>query len=284
MSNSDRDGLLDLLTRTIWQPYGKVDPRCSQLNDAEQESERTRHSLGSRFAHWAQVLMMAILAFTGFAIWSGIYGPMDIGIWDGYYVSFGLHMWAGILILAVTLVLFPFYHVFVDGHRQLAELSDIVLAINVGLAFIGLRDYPPNYHEGRRAWDTKRKHWMVGHPAQKAYFWWISIFLGIMALTGFAMYREMALDPPGWIATLGFLAGPLALETLKQIHFVLAAVMVAMVLFHAYFAVIPSNWDFFRSMVFGKLSVYEVRSPDGEVATDGGSDGAQTSDDGGTSE
>ncbi|MEF8774187.1 MAG: cytochrome b/b6 domain-containing protein [Halobacteriales archaeon] len=280
MSNSQGRDLVELVTETIWKPYGEVDERCPQLTGASTVAERVRHSMGTRISHWVQVLLMAVLVVTGYAIWSGVFGPMNYGIWDGYYVAFGLHMWAGIIILAFTLVLFPFYHVFVDGHRALPDLADVILSINVGLAFVGLRDYPPNYHEGRRAWDTRIKHWMVGHPAQKAYFWIISAFLALMALTGFGMYREMALDPAGWVVALGFLAGPLAQETLKQIHFVLGAVMLGMVLFHAYFAVIPSNWDFLRSMVSGRLPVYHVRSGeppdaaggDADRATGGGSD------------
>jgi formate dehydrogenase subunit gamma len=268
MSTSRGDDLVELLTETIWKPYGRIDERCHQLTDAERTLDRVRHSLGTRLAHWSQVFLMTVLVVTGVALWTGVYGPMNVGIWDGYYVAFGLHMWAGTLILATTLVLFPFYHVFVDGHRQLAELSDVVLAINVGLAFVGLRDYPPNYHQGRRAWDVVKDHWMVGHPAQRAYFWWITIFVGAVAVTGFGMYREMALDPSPWVEALGFAAAWLSLETLKQLHFVVAAVVTSMVVFHAYFSVLPSNWDFLRSMVTGRLAAYEVRTGDGSTEGD----------------
>jgi len=280
MSNSQGTDLRELLTETIWEPYGEIDERCPQLTGAEPAADRLRHSLGTRLAHWGQVLLMAILVVSGFAIWSGIYGPMDYGIWDGYYVAFGLHMWTGIIILAVSLVLFPFYHLVVDGHRVLPDRSDVILAINVGLAFVGLRDYPPNYHKGRQAWDTKLKHWMVGHPAQKAYFWIISALIVVMALTGFGMYRRMALDPAGWVVALGFMNDWFAAETLKQIHFFLGALITGMVLFHAYFALIPSNWEFMRSMLFGRMRAYHVRSGAGPEPVHGGEGDAAESDGG----
>ncbi|MGM0399627.1 MAG: cytochrome b/b6 domain-containing protein [Halobacteriota archaeon] len=261
MSTSDRRALHKLLTEDIWERYCDFDPRCFALSDAEIVGERLRHSLGSRVVHWLQVTLMTVLVVTGYALWSGNYGPMNVPIWDGYYVAFGLHMWAGIFIVVVTLLLFPFYHVFVDGHRQLAEYSDIVLGINIGLAFLGLREYPPNYHKGRRTWDVVKEHWMVGHPAQKAYFWWISIFVALVALTGFGVYREIATDPVWWVVWLGFPADYLAVETLKQLHLVLAAVITAMVIFHAYFGVMKSNWDFLKSMVVGTVPYYEVESP-----------------------
>ncbi len=266
MSNSESDGPWTFLTETLWKPYGEVDSRCPKLTGAETVGDLWRHSIVTRLAHWGQVLLMLILVVTGFAIWSGVYGPMDMGIWGGYYVAFGLHMWAGILILAVSLVLFPYYHVVRDHHDVLPDKADLILSVNVGLAFIGLRDYPPNYHKARRTWDLEAKEWMTGHPAQKMYFWIIASLIILIALTGFASYTIMAADPAGWISTLGFLANSMSLEALKQVHFVLAAVITAMVVFHAYFPILPGNWDMMKSMITGDMAIYHVNGDaDGET-------------------
>ncbi|MFW5965592.1 MAG: cytochrome b/b6 domain-containing protein [Halodesulfurarchaeum sp.] len=269
MSNSQSDGLGKLLTETIWKPYGSVDDRCPKLTDAETVGERWRHSIGTRLFHWSQVILMLVLVLTGFAIWSGVYGPLDMGIWGGYYVAFGLHMWAGILIVAVSLVLFPYYHIVADHHDILPDRADLTLSVNVVLALLGRREYPPNYHKARRTWDRRAKEWMTGHPAQKMYFWAISALIVLVALTGFASYSIMAVDPPGWIVSLGFLANSMSLEALKQVHFVLAAVITAMVLMHAYFPALPGNWDMLKSMVTGDMEIYYVNEPeDSETADD----------------
>lgn len=268
MSNSQSGGLRQFLTETIWESYESVDERSSKLTDAETVGERWRHSIGTRLFHWTQVTLMLVLILTGFAIWSGVYGPMDVGIWGGYYVAFGLHMWAGILILAVSLVLFPYYHIVRDHHDVLPDTADVVLMVNVVLAFVGLRDYPENYHKARRTWDLREKEWMTGHPAQKMYFWMISALIVVIALTGFASYSIMAADPPGWIVSLGFLANSMSLEGLKQTHFVLAALITAMVGMHAYFPFLPSNWDMLKSMVTGNMDIYYVNSPDDDERTD----------------
>ncbi|MFB6109720.1 MAG: cytochrome b/b6 domain-containing protein [Halodesulfurarchaeum sp.] len=262
MSNSQSGGPWQFLTETIWKSYDSIDPRTTLLGDAETVGNRWRHSIVTRLSHWSQVTLMIVLVLTGYAIWSGVYGPLNMGIWGGYYVALGLHMWAGILILSVSLVLFPYYHVIRDHHDVLPDKTDIVLTVNVVLAFFGRREYPSNYHKARRTWDQRAREWMTGHPAQKLYFWFMAGFIVLIALTGFASYSIIAADPPGWILTLGFLADSMTLETLKQVHFVLAAVITAMVLMHAYFAFLPSNWDMLKSMITGEMRIYYVNSPE----------------------
>ena len=269
MSTGDRRGSVKQLTEGVRKRYCDYDERSVELTDAEIVGERLRHSIGSRVSHWLQVTLMTVLVVTGYALWSGNYGPMNIPIWDGYYVAFGLHMWAGNFIVVVTLILFPFYHVLVDGHRQMVEYSDLVLVINIGLAFLGFREYPSNYHKCRRTWDVVKDHWMVGHPAQKGYFWLMLIFVAGVAVTGFGVYTEIATDPVWWVTWIGFPANYLAVETLKQIHLVLAAVITAMVLFHAYFGLMKSNRDFLKSMVVGTLPYYEVQTSPEESTEEG---------------
>lgn len=258
MAASDRN--LRRLVETVLGRYQDVDSRTEQLEDAERTTVVIRHSLGSRLSHWGQLLFMLVVLLTGGAFYFHTYGPLSIGIWDGYFVAFNLHIWAGFLLLAFAILLFPVFHTHIDDHRQLAEYEDVTLAFHLALAFIGLRDYPEQYHEARRAWDRGRRDWMSGHPAQKGFYWWISIFIILISLTGFGMYREMIAAPPGWLETLGFLAGWFTLEGLRLLHLVLTGIIVAMLLIHVWFSALPSNWDFLKSMVTGRIRAYTVES------------------------
>ncbi|MFQ3294801.1 MAG: Ni/Fe-hydrogenase 1 B-type cytochrome subunit [Halobacteriales archaeon] len=285
---SDESGALGRvwrLVRLARADLKETDDRVAQLETAERRSIE-RHSLGNRISHWVQVILFFLLLWTGFAIWTGNYFLLDSGIWGGYYVAIGIHMWTGILTVAITFVVFPYYYVFVDKHHQLLELADIQVGTAIAEAFVGLRKYLPYYHDARRAYDDEEGDWIAHHPMQKTFFWWIAIFIGILALTGFGMYREMATESTWWINALGFLGGWLALERLKQIHLLLAFVTGVMVLLHIYFAVLPSNWDILESMVFGDVKAYMVhgeQDSDEQQTTapaDGGSeDGGEPTDD-----
>ena len=262
------------LVRLARTDLAETDQRCEQLEDAETRTVE-RHSLWNRVNHWVQALLFFVLAWTGLAIWTGNYLLLDWGIWGGYSVAFSLHIWAGILTLAVTFVLFPFYYVIVDDHRQLLEIADIQVGTAIASAFVGLRSYLPYYHAARRAYDEDEDDWMAHHPMQKTFFWWIAIFVGLLALTGFGMYRAMVTDPSWWIAALGFMESWFAFELLKQIHLLLTFITVSMVAFHIYFAVMPGNWDILKSMVVGDLDAYIVHSGEAEersTVADGGTD------------
>ena len=271
------------LWRTARSDIIETDDRVAQLETAERQSVE-RHSIGNRLSHWIQAILFFLLLWTGLAIWTGNYFLLESGIWSGYYVAFGIHMWTGILIVAITFVVFPYYYVLVDKHHQLLEMADIQVSFDIAEAFVGLKKYMPYYHDARRAYDEDEGDWIAHHPMQKTFFWWIAIFIGILALTGFGMYREMATESTWWIDALGFLAGWLAFETLKQIHLLLAFITAMMVLFHIYFAVLPSNWDVLRSMVFGHVNAYIVhgdREEPAEQSSQGGptptaADGGQT--------
>jgi Ni/Fe-hydrogenase 1 B-type cytochrome subunit len=262
------------LVRLARTDLGETDDRCGQLEDAETRRVE-RHGLWNRVNHWAQAVLFFLLLWTGLAIWTGNYTLLESGIWGGYSVAFGLHIWAGIFTLAVTFVLFPFYYVVVDDHRQLLEIADIQVGTAIATAFIGLRDYLPYYHDARRAYDEDEGDWMAHHPMQKTFFWWIAIFIGLLALTGFGMYRAMITDPSWWLVALGFMESWFAFELLKQIHLILTFIAASMVAFHIYFAVMPGNWDVLKSMVFGDLEAYIVHSDTSEdrsTVADGGTD------------
>jgi Ni/Fe-hydrogenase 1 B-type cytochrome subunit len=268
------------LARLAVADLSETDERVTQLGDTETRTIE-RHGLWNRFNHWAQAVLFFVLLWTGLAIWTGSYVVLESGIWDGYAVAFGLHIWAGILTLAVTFVLFPFYYVYVDDHRQLLELADIQVGTAIAGAFVGLREYLPYYHEARRTYDDAEDVWMAHLPMQKTFFWWIAIFIGLLALTGFGMYRAMLTDPAWWLVALGFMETWFSFELLKQLHLVLTFVSASMVAFHIYFAAMPSNWDILKSMVFGDLEAHVVNGDGDEersTVADGGTDGGDEED------
>jgi formate dehydrogenase subunit gamma len=253
--------LLGLL-RSVFRSPEAADDRYSRIQAMKGRVSVERHGLGARLSHWTQALLMFILMGTGYAIWTGTYGPLNIVPWDGYYIAFGLHLWAGILLMAVLFVLFPLYHVYVDGHRQLAELADIRVSIRVAQAFVGLKSYIPGYHDARQTYDEAEGDWVAYHPMQKTFFWWINILFAVLVVTGFGMYAEMRSDPAWWIELLGFLDGWLNIVLLKQIHLFVFFVVVSMVLGHVYFALLPSNRETLRSMVFGDIDAYVLGGDD----------------------
>ena len=253
--------LLGLL-RSVFRSPEAADDRYSRIQAMKGRVSVERHGLGARLSHWTQALLMFILMGTGYAIWTGTYGPLNIVPWDGYYLAFGLHLWAGILLMAVLFVLFPLYHVYVDGHRQLAELADIRVSIRVAQAFVGLKSYIPGYHDARQTYDEAEGDWVAYHPMQKTFFWWINILFAVLVVTGFGMYAEMRSDPAWWIELLGFLDGWLNIVLLKQIHLFVFFVVVSMVLGHVYFALLPSNRETLRSMVFGDMDAYVLGGDD----------------------
>ena len=250
------------LLRSVFRSPGAADDRYSRIQAMKGRVSVERHGLGARLSHWTQALLMFILMGTGYAIWTGTYGPLNIVPWDGYYLAFGLHLWAGILLMAVLFVLFPLYHVYVDGHRQLAELADIRVSIRVAQAFVGLKSYIPGYHDARQTYDEAEGDWVAYHPMQKTFFWWINILFAVLVVTGFGMYAEMRSDPAWWIELLGFLDGWLNIVLLKQIHLFVFFIVVAMVLGHVYFALLPSNRETLRSMVFGDMDAYVLGDDD----------------------
>ncbi|WP_168216298.1 cytochrome b/b6 domain-containing protein [Halorussus halobius] len=250
------------LVRSAFASPEEADDRYYRIQALKGRVTVERHSFGARLSHWTQALLMFVLMGTGYAIWTGTYGPLNVAPWDGYYLAFGLHLWAGILLMAFLFVLFPLYHVYADGHRQLAELADVREAIHIGQAFVGLKSYIPGYHEARQTYDESERDWVAYHPMQKTFFWWISILFGVLVLTGFGMYAEMRADPVWWVEVLGFLDAWVGMVVLKQVHLLVFFLVVAMVFGHVYFAVLPSNWDVLRSMVFGEMDAYVLREDD----------------------
>jgi formate dehydrogenase subunit gamma len=256
-----RDRVGSLLSEVLAPPE-EADDRYDRIRAMKGRVTVERHSLGARLSHWTQALLMVVLMGTGYAIWTGTYGPLNVPTWDGYYVAFGLHMWAGILLMSFLFVLFPLYHIYVDGHRQLAEMDDVRVTVRVAQAFVGLKSYIPGYHRARETYDEEEGDWVAYHPMQKTFFWWVSILFGLLALTGFAMYADMRTDPIWWVETLGFLSPWLPFELLLQIHLLLAFLVFTMVLGHVYFALLPSNHGALKSMVFGDIDAYVLEEGD----------------------
>ncbi len=244
------------LGQEMLRPPEEADDRYRRIQALKGRVTVERHSLGARIAHWLQAFCMLLLMWTGYAIWTGNYWILDVATWDGYATALELHVWGGVVLMLYLFVVFPLYHVYVDGHRQLAELADIREAFHIGQAFAGLKSYIPGYHDARQTYDEEEGDWVAYHPMQKTFFWWISIFFGVLVLTGFGMYAEMRSDPAWWVELLGFLDGYLGFVLLQQIHLLTFFIAVAMVIGHVYFALLPGNRNALKSMVFGDMEAY----------------------------
>jgi Ni/Fe-hydrogenase 1 B-type cytochrome subunit len=219
-----------------------------------------RWGFGSIISHWLLVVSMVVAGVTGFAFWTGWYGLLDVGIWDGYQVSFDLHVWAGVILAVIALLLFPFYHKFVDGHRLLLSRTQVKEQIVIGLAFLGLMRYIPGYKQGRRVYDEAEDEWVGNHPTQTSFWYATWVFVLILTFTGFALWRGISTQPPWWIESLGFMGAWFSYERLLVVHLVAAIWILALVVVHAYVALLPGNRDIFRSMIGGKLKAWVVDS------------------------
>ena len=227
------------------------------LEESEKEPVR-RWGLGSIVSHWVTVVSMFAAAITGLMIWTGLYGPLDIGIWGGYQTAFTVHVWMGVLLAAVALVVFTYYHRVVDDHRLLLSRDQLKEQLVIAAALVGLVRYIPGYKQARRAYDEDREHWVGYHPAQTAFWYalWGSVI--VLTLTGFALWADISTQPPWWLSTLGFMAGWLPFERMLQVHLVATFLTLSAIAFHVYVAVLPGNWDFFGSMLDGTVEAWVV--------------------------
>ncbi|MEF8779531.1 MAG: cytochrome b/b6 domain-containing protein [Haloferacaceae archaeon] len=217
-----------------------------------------RHGLGAIVSHWSMVLFMLLAIVTGVAFWTGWYGPFDVGIWDGYHVAFLTHVWAGVLLAVIAFILFPFYHAVVDGDSLLVSLDQIKEEIIIAMSFVGLASYIPGYKKARRTYDEDEEEWVGYHPMQTV-FWYVTwFFVGVLTLTGFALWSALATNPAWWLEALGFMAGWITYENMLRIHLVSTFFVVAAVSIHAYFPMMPSNFDMTMSMFHGKLKGWSV--------------------------
>lgn len=227
------------------------------LEEADKEAVR-RWGLGSIVSHWVTVVAMFAAAITGFMFWTGLYGPLNVGVWDGYQTAFTIHVWMGILLAAVVLVVFTYYHRVVDEHRLLLSKSQIKEQLVIAVAFVGLLRYIPGYKQARRTYDADREHWVGYHPTQTAFWYAIWFFVIVLTLTGFALWAAVATDAPWWVSTLGFMQGWLPFERMLQVHLVATFLTLATIAVHIYVALLPGNWDFFGSMLNGTVEAWVV--------------------------
>jgi len=226
----------------------------------EKEDTETieRWGFGSIVSHWVMAVLMLLVAATGFLFWTGWYGPLNVGIWDGYQVSFYLHTYGGVVLAVIALLVFPVYHRFADGHRLLVTPTQIKEEMVIALSFLGLMKYIPGYKKARRTYDEDEAEWVGYHPMQTV-FWYVTwFFVIVLTLTGFALWAALAMDPAWWLAALGFMDGWVTYETMLRLHLIATFWVLAAIGVHVYFAVMPGNWDFLRSMVVGTVEGWRV--------------------------
>ena len=250
------EGSSSALTQ-LWVELANKYEGYEYLEEKDKETLH-RHGWSAIVSHWAMTLFMLLAIVTGVAFWTGWYGPMNVGIWDGYYVAFLIHIWAGVLLAVVAFVLFPYYHVVADGDSILVSVGQIKEEIIIALSFVGLASYIPGYKKARRTYDEDEEEWVGYHPMQTV-FWYVTwFFVAVLTLTGFALWAEIATDPVWWVSTLGFMEGWLAYENMLRIHLVATFFVIAAVAIHAYFPMMPSNFDMTMSMVHGKVKGWSV--------------------------
>ena len=227
------------------------------LEESDKVSIR-RWGVGSIVSHWVTVIAMFSAAITGFMFWTGLYGPLNVGIWDGYQTAFTIHVWMGILLAAVALIVFTYYHKVVDDHRLLLTKSQLKEQLVIAFALVGLLRYIPGYKQARRAYDEDREHWVGYHPAQTAFWYALWGAVIVLTLTGFALWADVATEAPWWVSALGFMEGWLPFERMLQVHLVATFLTLMTIAFHVYVAVLPGNWDFFGSMLDGTVKAWVV--------------------------
>lgn len=211
------------------------------------------HGFGTILSHWLLLLFMITTTLTGLSKWLGVYGPLDIGIWGGYNPAFLTHVWTGLFLAIVAFVIYPFYAFVVDKKRFILTREQIEENIIIGLAFLGLASYIPGYKKSRRCIEEDTGHWIGHHPMQTA-FWYVTwFFVGLLTLTGFALWSNLWAGSSWWIDGLGFLQTWFGFEALLRIHLVSTAWVLGLVSLHAYFALMPSNWDILKLMYNGNL-------------------------------
>ena len=251
-----------------WELAGRYEPYL----ELEKEGKETirRWGLGSIVSHWLLVVLMIVVAGTGFLFWTGWYGPLNVGIWDGYQTSFYLHTYGGVVLAVIALIIFPMYHKFADGHKLLVTPRQIKEEIVIALSFLGLMQYIPGYKKARRSYDEDEKEWVGYHPMQTV-FWYVTwFFVIVLTLTGFALWTALATEPAWWIAALGFMEGWVTYETMLRLHLIATFWVLAAIAVHAYFPLMPSNWDITWSMVVGTLEGWRIDDETRPEQLDGG--------------
>lgn len=249
----DQGGWLGGLWLTVARRYERY-----QFLDKDDRESLHWHSFGTIASHWSLVVLMALATLTGFSKWLGVYGPLDIGIWGGYNPAFLVHVWAGTLLAVVAFVVYPYYSIVVDGKSVLVTWEQVQEQIVIVLAFLGLASYIPGYKKARRSYDVENEEWIGHHPTQTAFWYGTWLFVGLLTLTGFALWADLATDPAWWIAALGFMEGWFAFETVLRLHLLSTAIILASVALHAYFPLMPGNHDLLFSMIHGKLKGWRV--------------------------
>ena len=248
------------LTR-LWLKVARRYERYEYLDKSDKEVIDI-HGYGTIISHWALLVFMITTTLTGLSKWLGVYGPLDIGIWGGYNPAFLTHVWTGVFLAVVAFILYPFYAFVVDKKQFVMTRKQIEEQIIITLAFVGLASYIPGYKKSRRCIEEETGHWIGHHPMQTA-FWYVTwFFVGLLSLSGFALWANLSSDPAGWVSALGFMQGWFGFEALLRIHLVATAWVLAAVALHAYFALMPSNWDILKLMLDGNLYGWLISEED----------------------
>lgn len=195
-----------------------------------------RFSLGVRLTHWFHGILIVIFLISGYGIYSGSY------LWGDYATNLSLHM-----ILSFFLIMGGILHLYImsaitgDIREMWVRMKDIGDTITIAKSWLGITKEYPDYGK----YDVKnQRYYGKYHPVVKMKYWGDGLFVGIAAVTGYAMYYP---------SVLGFM--PLDYIWMRVIHFLVFIYFIVSLGGHIYLSLIPVNWDVLKSMVTGKENV-----------------------------
>jgi cytochrome b subunit of formate dehydrogenase len=189
--------------------------------------------LVQRLFHWADFMVLGLMALTGVGMLSGSV--------DAFLAPLGVSGFAGKVYWHVTLawglLMLILLHVFWDmvvarGWRNIIPTrGDFVDAGTRARNFLGLtQDYPrsPKYD-----------------MFMKAFHWGLTVSLIILGVTGLYFWNPYGLFP-GLSYRVEFL--------FRLLHDFFAFLLLGLIIGHMYFALLPVNWPILKGMVVGYIT------------------------------
>ncbi len=220
---------IHVFRRRVWSPEDHPS------GDGTETVEVARHPIPVRVTHMVHLVLLVTFVATG---WSMLASRPLFGPW-----TLPVHIVAAFVVM-VNIPLHFLVLLLAGEWRTLVRINrdDISVLLRLVANFFGLsKEYPEHatYEPERGAYYRGRKYCAY----QKLLLWGDTLFIGAMAVTGFALYY------PGGLAWLvGALGGS---ETALALHDLFFYLLSSTVLGHFYFSIIPSNWTRLRSMVRG---------------------------------
>lgn len=211
-----------------------------------------RYSKALRFQHWGNLLLMLILMITGIEIFLGKF-PLG-----GLEFTQNLHVWSGLTVFTLSFVIYTFI-ILKDRHvKEIIPMPrDFLDLAMILLCAVGILDDSRYPHYDRYNPETK-EYVNQYHPTQKLLATGNYIMLFLIAMSGFALYKEIL--PTKWIS-LGYIGDFFMTPIInlgipmRFFHFIIFAYFLGGVTIHFYFTVLPQNRGRLRGMALGREEI-----------------------------